>query len=122
MTFDLILSRTSLEWVMIVVGVGVMACSAYVLRSKRFRRPADEGAARLAAALPALGTVSEPTRLLVATGGLLVGYHLVVWSFPATVTPIQAPREYWWVHVPVVLLVIAASILIDRKEQGEPRA
>ena len=63
----------------------------------------------------------QKPNLLVASTGLLLGYHLIVWALPADLTPIQAPREYWWVLVMVVAAVVIASIACDRMEQRPER-
>ncbi|MBC7773668.1 MAG: hypothetical protein H7210_14335 [Pyrinomonadaceae bacterium] len=117
MNFDLLLTRSPLEWAMIAGGLGALFLGVLVLRSKRLRKPLDEDSIRLEAELPLVGTVSESTRLLVATTGLVLGYHLIVWAFPAGITPIQAPRQYWWLVVVVAGIVIVASIVTDRAEQ-----
>jgi len=116
MTLDAALQRSPSEWAMLVAGVVLAAISMYVLRAKRFRQSPSDDSARLRARLPLLGSVTEPTRLLVATAGLFLGYHLVIWAFPATLNPVQAPREYWWVVVLLMIALVGASVTFDRAE------
>jgi len=52
-----------------------------------------------------------------ATFGLcmaFVGYHLIVWSFPPTLTPVQVNRQFWWVVCAAVVTFPMLSFWMDR--------
>lgn len=59
---------------------------------------------------------SPPTRYLIAAGLLVLGYHLIVWGVPALTTPLAVPVSSWWLVPGLVVLLIAASLWLDRLE------
>lgn len=57
---------------------------------------------------------SVPTRYLLALVILMLGYHLVVWSFPVALTPLQLPRDRWWLVLGLGIVVVILSVGLDR--------
>ncbi len=65
--------------------------------------------------------LSEPTRLTCGLILLILGYHLIIWAFPTSLTAVQLKRELWYVWILIGILAIAGSILmdtVDRKNDG----
>lgn len=65
--------------------------------------------------------LSEPTRLTCGLILLILGYHLIIWAFPAYLTAVQLKRELWYVWILIGMIAIAGSILmdtVDRKNDG----
>jgi len=61
-----------------------------------------------------------PRRLSVATRATIglcmaiVGYHLIVWSYPPTLTPVQVGRQFWWAVLLAGVLTPVLSLWMDR--------
>lgn len=110
---------TPLNWAQILIGLGVAGIAIYLLALRRhveMRRPNEQNPPMMGVTLPAIGFVSEPTRLVCAVSGLAIAYHLIVWVFPESLTPVQLPRAYWWGMLAGAGLAIVASIGLDRAE------
>ncbi|MGE3109571.1 MAG: hypothetical protein AB7G11_11265 [Phycisphaerales bacterium] len=117
---------TLTQWIQAALGVLLVVVGGIVLWKTRPRRHAEAGGMQRSIRLPLLGEVSEASRLLVAVALLIVGYHVAVWVFPSHVTPVQVPRERWWVLVGICLVTVVSSVRMDRHEldggdsEGEP--
>ncbi len=60
------------------------------------------------------GRVSVPTSVVIGLCLALGGYHLIVWSFPQTLTPLQLNRQFWWVGLAGLLAACVLSLVLDR--------
>ncbi len=106
------------EWVLFIGGVLVGLVGIGLVWKRRFGAGDKQPGGGLGARLPMVGRVSESTRLLMGIGLLVMGYHMGVWAFPAGVTPVQVGREYWWGVVGGVIVLVVASIGMDRVERN----
>ncbi len=80
----------------------------YLVSTRRIvRRGLDENATQ---------RCSYPTKYLTSAWLLVLGYHLVVWALPITVTPLQMPRQWWWLPPVLAVSSIAVSAWMDRRE------
>jgi hypothetical protein len=61
-------------------------------------------------------SLSLPSRAAVGLSIMLLAYHGAVWISPWQDRLLSVPREFWWVVVGAVTLVIALSILTDHLE------
>jgi hypothetical protein len=57
---------------------------------------------------------SRATRAVIGLSLAIFGYHLIVWSFPTTLTPLQIDRQLWWVLCLILACLPIASLLMDR--------
>lgn len=59
---------------------------------------------------------STPSRGALGIALMLVGYHLVVWTMPATATNLQVPRSVWWVVPLACVSLVTLSRALDMFE------
>jgi hypothetical protein len=104
-------------WAMVAVGALLIFVSGFVLWGRRVAGRREDGE-RPVFSFPGVGVVSEPTRVSAGLFGLFLGYHLVVWAMPPSVTYMQFSRQYWWVLVVGGAMVVAISLFMDRRERG----
>lgn len=99
-----------------VGGAVVFFIAAFIMWGRNWvtREQGDGGAVF---SFPGVGAVSEPTRLLVGCFGIMLAYHMMVWSLPARATSFQFPRSRWWVFVMVGTGAVGGSLLLDRQER-----
>lgn len=57
---------------------------------------------------------SRATRAVIGLCLAIIGYHLIVWAFPPTLTPLQVDRQLWWVLLLILGCLPIASLLMDR--------
>ena len=91
-------------WNLIGLVLGVLLVAAGLGLIVLTRRPLKEGDA-------------GPTRLTCGLACLFLGYHLLVWSVPTSVTMVAVPIERWWLVVGGVAAALLGSLLADRLEQ-----
>lgn len=64
-----------------------------------------------------IGTrLSHPTRVMLGLSLFGVGYHLIVWSFPPSLTSVQFSRQFWWVFFLGLGASVGLSLLMDRRD------
>lgn len=61
-----------------------------------------------------LRPMSEPTRLVVGIGLLLVGYHALAYALPASWLPLRVPIDRLWMLGAGVVCAAAISAAMDR--------
>jgi len=61
-------------------------------------------------------TLSHPTRVVLGLSLFGVGYHLIVWAFPPTLTSVQFSRQFWWVFFLGLGASVGLSLLMDRRD------
>lgn len=94
--------------VMIGCGAVVGLAGACLLLAPRLPETLGRG-------LPArVSRLTEPTRLLISLVLLVAGYHLIVWSMPASVSAVQLGRRWWYIWLVVAVGLIAGSLAQDR--------
>ncbi|MBX3386333.1 MAG: hypothetical protein KF768_07170 [Phycisphaeraceae bacterium] len=105
------------EWVQIAIGAFVVGLGLTVLLSVRF------AAKQVSDAVPhtSKARLSVPTRYLLAFALLVQGYHIVVWAFPTGLTPLQFPREIWWVIPIIGATAVFISATLDRNQVADRR-
>lgn len=57
--------------------------------------------------------LTTPTRVVIGLSLAICGYHLIVWVFPPSLTPLQWNRQFWWVLLAGALGVILLSCAMD---------
>ena len=113
---------TPIQITLIAAGslLGVVGCWLLLFRRKA-RREAEQ--LRIAGENPGPSPVpvlTEPTRVSIALGALILGYHLIAWAFPPNVLAVQLTRQWWWVWCLAAAGVIVASLLMDRVDRRPP--
>jgi hypothetical protein len=134
-------------WVLVFVGLVVMGVGLWALRWAREAaeregeservgsesaggprgesggeagiRPGEGGGATSAAwARAKLRDASAATRITLAVGVLINGYHAVAWGLPPEWLTVRVPVESWWM-VPVgAVALMALAWSMDRWERG----
>jgi hypothetical protein len=97
-------------WQILGVSAGgaLALVSLWLLRgAKRAIRASDDGLVE---------GLSGPTRLTLGVTGLLVGYHLAMWSVPAL--SFGVPLHLWWVVALGGGLAVAGAVAVDLLERG----
>jgi hypothetical protein len=61
--------------------------------------------------------LSEPTRIALGVESLILGYHLVIWTFPSGLTVVQLDRKLWYVWVMIGLCGLGLSFWADRSDR-----
>jgi hypothetical protein len=61
--------------------------------------------------------VSRPTRMVIALVFSIIGYHLIVWAFPRSLTMLQWPRSTWYIPLIAGVAAITSSLWLDRFER-----
>ncbi len=74
---------------------------------------------------PGMHGLTVPTRIVIGLVFAIAGYHLIVWVFPPTLTPLQLNRQLWWVLPLAGIVAIVISVSMDRAlklspNQGQP--
>ncbi len=99
---------------MICAGVAAASLGAWMLF---LTRPIAKGRDRIGFEgdpVPERGGLSVPTRYMLALGGLIAGYHLVVWAFPPSVAAVQLHRDRWWLWLLLLAIGLGLSFVMDR--------
>ncbi len=102
--------------IMIILGVIVVIAALTLLRLRPPPTPPGTDRQSGDASQPPTNPLglTEPTRLVISVVLLVIGYHLVMWSIPASWgSPIVVSRHRWYYLAAGALLVIAASLLLD---------
>lgn len=106
------------QFPLITAGSVISLAGLWILLRRRFSRTseplhiANSGESK---------RLSEPTRLTCGLILLILGYHLIIWAFPAYLTAVQLKRELWYVWILIGLIAITGSIFmdwVDRKNDG----
>jgi hypothetical protein len=61
-------------------------------------------------------SLSLPSRSAVGLSMMLMAYHAAAWISPWQDRLLMVPREYWWVVVCALMLVVLLALLADRLE------
>jgi hypothetical protein len=67
-------------------------------------------------------SLTTPTRVVIGLCAAVLGYHLIVWAFPPSLTSVQVDRQFWWVVAAAAILVPFLSLLMDRMVSSMARS
>jgi len=62
--------------------------------------------------------LSEPTRITLAVLCVFAGYHLILWTQPLSVNPVQLSRRLWYVWIMIGIAFLGLTLFLDRFERG----
>ena len=98
-----------LHILMLALGIALAFIGLFIARSGR-----GFGSSRL----------SKPTQVVIGLCLTIIGYHLIVWVFPPTLTPLQVDRQFWWVLLAAGLAAPLLSLILDAaiNRRGGPAA
>lgn len=109
-----------------IVAGGICAIAGLIIMKRPDAGRTGAWAARLAALVPfgllrsSQEGASEPTRLTVGVGLMLLGYHVAAWASPDPWFPVKIPPDRWWMLATGLLLAAGVSVAADKA--GSARA
>ena len=66
-------------------------------------------------------SLSRPSQAAVGLGSVLLAYHAVVYTGPSTWQLLMVPRQWWWLLVLGVAVLVTASLLMDHTDRHDQR-
>lgn len=94
-----------LQIVMLVIGITLAFVGLFIARAGRGLRS---------------HALSAPTRVVIGLTFAVTGYHLIVWAFPQSLTPLQLNRQFWWVLLAAAFIAPLLSFVMDRWLASRP--
>ena len=97
-----------------VVAAGVLLVSGlWVLWAARHRETDQH------VLMPIVGVVSVPTCLTAGISMMVLGYHAMVYSLPASLDLLAVPIDRWWILVVGIVIVAGLTAMAEWLEHRD---